>query len=91
MLSYTHNHIIFKTMPLLLTVSHHGNHHVITLQGEIGFNGSAFEVPELKWTQTAYVGPQMHPYDRYFFDPMLGNGTNGTGYTVDRWLADLNT
>ena len=83
-------------------------------------NGSAFLVPELKWTQTAYISPQvsgtflqpcprcgrvaappvsvvssphtqMHVYDRLFFDPALGNGTNGAGYTVDRWLADLNT
>ena len=33
----------------------------------------------------------MHTYDRMFFDPALGNGTNGAGYTVDKWLADLNT
>lgn len=33
----------------------------------------------------------MHTYDRMFFDPSLGNGTNGAGYTVDKWLADLNT
>ena len=32
----------------------------------------------------------MHPYDRYFFDPSVGNGTGGVGYTVNRWLADLN-
>eukprot|EP00662_Eupelagonemidae_sp_cell21_P023542 gene23542-58540_t len=42
-------------------------------QQAVGYNGSAFEVPELLWTQTA-----------------LGNGTNGVGYTVDKWLADLN-
>ena len=59
-------------------------------QNKIGFTGTAFRVPELKWAQTAYMGPQMHPYDRMFFDPALGNGTNGSGYTVDRWLADLN-
>jgi hypothetical protein len=59
-------------------------------QQAIGYNGSAFEVPELRWTQTAYVSPQMHPYDRFFFDPSKGNGTNGSGYTVDRWLGDLN-
>jgi hypothetical protein len=86
-------------------------------QQAIGYNGSAFEVPELKWTQTAYISPQMHPCarppacpvtvpivrvagseacgclrtdDRYFFDPSLGNGTNGSGYTVDKWLGDLN-
>jgi hypothetical protein len=60
-------------------------------QEQIGFNGSAFEIPELKWTQTSYYQPQMHVYDRYFFDPLLGNGTNGSGYTVKRWLDDLNT
>jgi hypothetical protein len=59
-------------------------------QQYIGFNNSAFEVPELKWTQTAYFGPQMHTYDRFFFNSTLGNGTNGVGYTVDVWLADLN-
>ena len=59
-------------------------------QKKIGFTGKAFRVPELQWAQTAYMGPQMHPFDRMFFDPALGNGTNGSGYTVDRWLADLN-
>ena len=37
----------------------------------IGYDGSISAVPELKWTQTAYISPQMHPYDRYFFDPAL--------------------
>ena len=59
-------------------------------QQAINFTGAAFKVSELEWTQTAYISPQMHPYDRYFFDPALGNGTNGAGYTVDRWLGDLN-
>eukprot|EP00937_MAST-01D_sp_MAST-1D-sp2_P004636 g4636.t1 len=51
---------------------------------------SMFDDPALKWTQTAYIGPQMHPYDKYFYDPSKGNGTGGAGYTVDRWLDDLN-
>ena len=46
--------------------------------------------PTLRWTQTAFIGPQMHPYDRFFYNESLGNGTNGAGYTVDKWLGDLN-
>ena len=59
-------------------------------QAALNFTGAAFKVPELLWTQTAYISPQMHPYDRFFFDPALGNGTGGAGYTVDKWLGDLN-
>eukprot|EP01050_Picozoa_sp_SAG11_P011577 SAG11_NODE_1237_length_5426_cov_4.878543_4_plen_1325_part_00 len=44
----------------------------------------AYDVPELKWTQTSYIQPQMHPYDRLFFDPAQDN------YTVQRWLDDVN-
>jgi hypothetical protein len=28
----------------------------------IGFKGGVFDVPELKWTQTSWIQPQMHPY-----------------------------
>jgi hypothetical protein len=48
----------------------------------ISFNGSIFEVPELKWTQTSYMQPQMHPYDKSFYDP-------NSGYTVDAYVQDL--
>ena len=40
-------------------------------------------------TRPYQMGPQAHPYDRMFYNPELGNGTAGAGYTVDRWLADL--
>ena len=52
------------------------------------FTGIAFDDAQLKWTQTSYIQPQMHPYDRYFFDPNLG-GEFGS-YTVKRWLDDVN-
>ena len=47
----------------------------------IHYNGSIYDEPALTWTQTSYIQPQMHPYDRYFFD--------GKNYTVKRWLDDV--
>jgi iron(II)-dependent oxidoreductase len=49
----------------------------------IGYDGAEYERPELKWTQSSYMQPQMMIEDRYFYDP-----TNGK-YTVDRYLDDL--
>ena len=58
-------------------------------QKAISYDDSIYDVKELQWTQTAYLSPQMHPYDRLFFDPEVGNGTGGIGYTVESWLEDL--
>jgi gamma-glutamyl hercynylcysteine S-oxide synthase len=49
----------------------------------IGYNGSRYEIPELRWTQSSFVQPQMMVEDRYFYDPVAGK------YTVDRYLDDL--
>jgi formylglycine-generating enzyme required for sulfatase activity len=49
----------------------------------IGYNGSEYERPELKWTQSSFIQPQMMIEDRYFYDPIAGK------YTVDRYLDDL--
>lgn len=49
----------------------------------IGYNGSEYDRPELKWTQSSFMQPQMMIEDRYFFDPAKGK------YTVDRYLDDL--
>jgi iron(II)-dependent oxidoreductase len=50
----------------------------------IGYDGSRYERPELKWTQSSFLQPQMMVQDRYFYDPVAHR------YTVDRYLDDLN-
>ena len=54
------------------------------VRSQIGYNASIYAVPELAWTQTSYMQPQMHPYDRFFFDPLADN------YTVQKYLDDVN-
>jgi gamma-glutamyl hercynylcysteine S-oxide synthase len=49
----------------------------------IGYDGSQYRRPELTWTQSSFIQPQMMAQDRYFYDPQLGQ------YTVDRYLSDL--
>jgi formylglycine-generating enzyme required for sulfatase activity len=49
----------------------------------IGYDGSEYERPELKWTQSSFVQPQMMMEDRFFYDPVAGR------YTVDRYLDDV--
>jgi formylglycine-generating enzyme required for sulfatase activity len=49
----------------------------------IGYNGSRYDLPALRWTQFSFIQPQMMVQDRYFYDPVAGK------YTVDRYLDDL--
>jgi gamma-glutamyl hercynylcysteine S-oxide synthase len=49
----------------------------------VGFDGSRYDLPELKWTQSSFFQPQMMVQDRYFYDPVAHC------YTVDRYLNDL--
>ena len=49
----------------------------------IGYSGSRYEMPELRWTQSGFIQPQMMVQDRFFYDPIAGK------YTVDRYLDDL--
>ena len=50
---------------------------------QVDFNASIFELDASAWTQTSYIQPQMHPMDRFFYEP-------GVGYTPQRWLDDVN-
>ncbi len=49
----------------------------------IGYDGSRYALPELRWTQSSFLQPQMMVQDRYFYDPVTRR------YTVDRYLDDL--
>jgi iron(II)-dependent oxidoreductase len=49
----------------------------------IGYDGSQYDRPELRWSQSSFIQPQMMIEDRYFYDPVAGH------YTVDRYLDDL--
>jgi len=49
----------------------------------INFTGGVFD--QIPWTQTSWMQPQMHPYDRTFYDPDTSN------YTVSRYLDDVKT
>jgi gamma-glutamyl hercynylcysteine S-oxide synthase len=49
----------------------------------MGYDGSRYDRPELKWTQSSFFQPQMMVQDRYFYDPVAHR------YTVDRYLDDL--
>jgi gamma-glutamyl hercynylcysteine S-oxide synthase len=51
----------------------------------IGYDGSRYDLPDLKWTQSSFIQPQTMVHDRYFYDPVAGR------YTVDRYLDDLET
>src|SRR5882757_7086134 len=48
-----------------------------------GYFDSEYRRPELKWTQSSFIQPQMMIHDRYFYNPLT------IKYTVDRYLDDL--
>ena len=49
----------------------------------IGYDPARYDLPALKWAQSAFMQPQMMVHDRFFYDPVAGK------YTVDRYLDDL--
>jgi hypothetical protein len=49
----------------------------------IAYDPSRYDVPELRWTQSSFIQPQMMVHDRYFYDPVAGR------YTVDRYVDDV--
>ena len=50
---------------------------------KIDYKGGVFDTPELQWTQTSYIQPQMHPYDNFFYDRATRQ------YTPAKYLKDV--
>ncbi len=50
----------------------------------VGYDGSRYDLPALKWAQSSFIQPQAMVEDRYLYDPTLRK------YTVDQYLADVN-
>ena len=50
---------------------------------QIGYNGSIYRVQQLKWARYNFVQPQMHPWDRMFFNDTTQQ------YTVQVYLEDV--
>ena len=48
----------------------------------IGYDGSRYDLPALRWTQSSFIQPQMMVHDRLFFDSAAHR------YTVDRYVDD---
>ncbi len=49
----------------------------------IGYDGRRYAIPELAWTQSSFMQPQMMVQERCFYDPVAHR------YTVGRYLDDL--
>jgi formylglycine-generating enzyme required for sulfatase activity len=49
----------------------------------IGYDGSQYDRPELKWTQSSFIQPLVMIHERFLYDPVAGK------YTVGRYLDDL--
>jgi len=49
----------------------------------MGYDGAQYSRPELVWTQSSFIQPQMMIEDRYFYDPVRGE------YSVDRYVDDV--
>jgi iron(II)-dependent oxidoreductase len=51
----------------------------------MGYDSSQYDRPEMLWTQTSFIQPQMMVHDRYFYDPIARH------YTVGRYLDDVDS
>ncbi len=63
----------------LADLDHWRHEHLIRM----GYDSSEYSRPDLAWTQSSFVQPQMMIQDKYFYDATPGR------YTVDRYLNDL--
>lgn len=53
-------------------------------RSQLRISDAIFKLPQLSWAPSAYIAPQMHPFDRYFYNKDTHR------YTVQRYLNDTN-
>ena len=63
----------------LQDIRHWRSEHYIRM----GYDAQEYDRPDLKWTQSSFIQPQMMVHDRYFYNPETRQ------YKVDRYLDDL--
>ena len=58
------------------------------LRESVNYSGAVYD-NYLLWSPSLHIVPQSHLYDRFLYDPVLGAADPAKGWTVDRFLDDL--
>jgi hypothetical protein len=57
-------------------------------RASVNYSGAVYD-NYLLWSPSLHIVPQSHLYDRYLYDPVKGAVDPAKGWTVDRFLDDL--
>ena len=58
------------------------------LRASVNYSGAVYD-NYLLWSPSLHIVPQSHLYDRFLYDPVKGAADPAKGWTVDRFLDDL--
>ena len=59
-----------------------------SMRASVNFTTNVYD-DYLLWSPSLHITPQSHIYDRFLYDPSLGAADPAAGWTVDRFLDDL--